>query len=331
MTNLNVAAAALQEAIEAELRKVEDVRREMDELRACKDAERAVVLSEIEELRQCREKERAALEDERRSVEAMSRTSDDMITINAGGTIFQTRQATLCVVPDSLLAKMFSGRWDQGLKRDAGGAVFLDVSPRVFEIVLSHLRALTLDDRARLPAFPPEIREEARAWTDYLMLSEPSPPVDWKIYSRYAMQPGYDAAVTLFAVDKLQPCRCSLAEFKEFAARRGLRIPAPGHPGQGTGYSSQYQDSDEYGYRVLADFWNTVVLRRFPNARYDQALVMHGSIADGFAHNHEPGSLHALGDPTAVSGGRYSYCRAGDQVAKQYHIYVCCGTCSDSA
>eukprot|EP00418_Pyrodinium_bahamense_P014613 CAMPEP_0179119390 /NCGR_PEP_ID=MMETSP0796-20121207/56199_1 /TAXON_ID=73915 /ORGANISM="Pyrodinium bahamense, Strain pbaha01" /LENGTH=91 /DNA_ID=CAMNT_0020817887 /DNA_START=69 /DNA_END=341 /DNA_ORIENTATION=+ len=91
MTNLNVAAAALQEAIEAELRKVEDVRREMDELRACKDAERAVVLSEIEELRQCREKERAALEDERRSVEAMSRTSDDMITINAGGTIFQTR------------------------------------------------------------------------------------------------------------------------------------------------------------------------------------------------------------------------------------------------
>merc|ERR1712217_623875 len=140
-----------------------------------------------------------------------------------------------------------------------------------------------------------------------MLLSESEKAPPWKVYDRFADKPGYNENVTLFIVDKTEPARCTLEEFKEFAKSRKLNIPTMSHPGNGDGYSSKYVDSDAFGYRVLADFWNTVVLRSLPSATYDQALVIHGNSPPCFAHNFEPGGLHALGDPNRNLG--MSYCR----------------------
>ena len=57
-------------------------------------------------------------------------SDDDMIHLNVGGQKFTTKRSTLCQVEGSLLASMFSGRWEDGLERDQDGAVFFDFSPQ---------------------------------------------------------------------------------------------------------------------------------------------------------------------------------------------------------
>mmetsp|Transcript_14226 Transcript_14226/g.27607 ORF Transcript_14226/g.27607 Transcript_14226/m.27607 type:complete len:282 (+) Transcript_14226:45-890(+) len=97
---------------------------------------------------------------------------DDIVRINAGGTFFQASLSTLCQVPDSALASMLSGRWEQGLVRDDVGAVFLDVTPAVFELVLSHLRARRIRPEARLPVAAAPYHEELQAFLCFMGLEQ---------------------------------------------------------------------------------------------------------------------------------------------------------------
>eukprot|EP00746_Dinoflagellata_sp_MGD_P021811 gnl/MRDRNA2_/MRDRNA2_150955_c0_seq1.p1 gnl/MRDRNA2_/MRDRNA2_150955_c0~~gnl/MRDRNA2_/MRDRNA2_150955_c0_seq1.p1 ORF type:complete len:321 (+),score=53.56 gnl/MRDRNA2_/MRDRNA2_150955_c0_seq1:123-965(+) len=54
--------------------------------------------------------------------------------------MFATKRATLTSVEGSLLAGMFSGRWEGCFDTDKAGNIFLDHDPDCFEIILHHLR-----------------------------------------------------------------------------------------------------------------------------------------------------------------------------------------------
>ena len=59
-----------------------------------------------------------------------SKTPRDKLKLNCGGAPITTRRSTLCnLFPDTMLAALFSGRWDRRLLRDSKKRVFLDVHP----------------------------------------------------------------------------------------------------------------------------------------------------------------------------------------------------------
>ena len=66
---------------------------------------------------------------EKEQMQAVSISDDDIIHFNIGGQIFSTTRSTLCQVEGSLLTTMFSGRWEDNLKRDENGAIFFDFNP----------------------------------------------------------------------------------------------------------------------------------------------------------------------------------------------------------
>lgn len=137
---------------------------ELDEvvtkLRALLARERALLVEERASL----VKERAVLEaskhafqkemaDARRAFEAekaemvkIGARASDVIDLNVGGHAMSVLRSTLCAVDGSMLACMFSGRWEQQLVRDAQGRVFLDYNPYCFERIVDCLRDMALVD-----------------------------------------------------------------------------------------------------------------------------------------------------------------------------------------
>jgi len=55
-----------------------------------------------------------------------------------GGTVFQTTRATLCKDSESMLAVMFSGRFN--LHEDKDGSLFIDRDGTHFRYILNYLR-----------------------------------------------------------------------------------------------------------------------------------------------------------------------------------------------
>ena len=66
---------------------------------------------------------------------------DDIITLNISGTKHQVLRSTLCYVEGSLLASMFSGRWDDNLVKDDQGAFFIDQPYEHFKALLDFFRS----------------------------------------------------------------------------------------------------------------------------------------------------------------------------------------------
>ena len=111
-------------------------------------------------------------EKERKEVDNMS---DDIINLNIGGTKLTTLRSTLCQVEDSLLATMFSGRWEDNITRDKDGAVFFDFNPQHFILILDYLRIKKITTPENPPPFPkvPEDQEESfYCLVQYLGLSK---------------------------------------------------------------------------------------------------------------------------------------------------------------
>lgn len=72
------------------------------------------------------------------------------LKLNVGGTEFKgVKRETLCAVPESHLAELFSGRWEERLLRDSKGRIFLDVNPESFGKILT-----LLGDRKQRPGEP---------------------------------------------------------------------------------------------------------------------------------------------------------------------------------
>ena len=127
------------------------------------ESERAKIKAEIE-----------AYKAEKERIEAVNARDDDLINLNVGGTKITTTRLTLCQVEDSLLAAMFSGRWEDNIKRDQDGAVFFDFNPQHFILVLDYLRVKKIETPENPPPLPkvPEDQEKSfNSLVQYLGLS----------------------------------------------------------------------------------------------------------------------------------------------------------------
>ena len=78
-------------------------------------------------------------------MKAVTMNNNDIIHLNVGGQKMTTKRSTLCQVEGSLLASMFSGRWEDGLERDKYGCIFFDFNPQYFSLILDYLRAKKIE------------------------------------------------------------------------------------------------------------------------------------------------------------------------------------------
>ena len=129
----------------------------------------------IEAKRKEVESQEKALNDERERMMQTVVKDDDVISLNIGGKNMAASRSTLCQVKGSLLASMFSGRWEDGLKKDKQGNVFLDFNPTCFKLILNYLRAKKIEtprSQAKKPK-PPE-EETSNYWNlvEYLGLRD---------------------------------------------------------------------------------------------------------------------------------------------------------------
>jgi len=100
---------------------------------------------------------------------------NDIIHLNVGGMKHSVKRSTVTQVQGSLLASMFSGRWDNKLDRDEEGRVFLDFNPQFMEKVLSYLRALSIcpaQQPPALPAAPEDQQEDFKNFLQYLGIAD---------------------------------------------------------------------------------------------------------------------------------------------------------------
>ena len=99
--------------------------------------------------------------------------SDDDINLNVSGTKLATLRSTLCQVKDSMLATMFSGRWENHIDRDQDGAANLDYNPQHFEMILGYLdwMKLATPKNPPLPKVPKDQRDSFKGLVQYLILS----------------------------------------------------------------------------------------------------------------------------------------------------------------
>jgi hypothetical protein len=108
------------------------------------------------------------LEEMEKRLFAVADGCNDVVELNVGGQLISTSRSVLRSAEGSLLAGMFSGNFDQGLRRDKDDRIFLDVDPPLFNKILSHLR-LRLIARPECPAPLPQVPDELRAEYDMLV------------------------------------------------------------------------------------------------------------------------------------------------------------------
>ena len=156
------------------LNKFDDlVKRFREEFNEIVEKERANLKAEVE-----------ALNVEKQRMEAIEVSDDDIIHLNVGGQRFTTTRATLCQVEGSLLATMFSGRWEDRVKRDKDGVVFFDFNPEYFGWILDYLRAKKIsspENPAVLAEVPKNQMKNFSTLLEYLGLSDkilPTPPTE---------------------------------------------------------------------------------------------------------------------------------------------------------
>ena len=109
------------------------------------------------------QREATRLREEQESIDAMSKKLDQVhfsstIKLNVGGQYFTTSVQTLTKDPNSMLAAMFSGRFD--MKASEDGSFFIDRDGTHFRFILNFLRTgkLTLPEGATCTK---ELEEEA--------------------------------------------------------------------------------------------------------------------------------------------------------------------------
>ena len=112
------------------------------------------------------QREADRLHEEQESIDAMSKKLDQVhfsstVKLNVGGQHFTTSVQTLTKDPNSMLAAMFSGRFD--MKPSEDGSFFIDRDGTHFRFILNFLRTgkLTLPEGA---TFIKELEEEAECY-----------------------------------------------------------------------------------------------------------------------------------------------------------------------
>ena len=148
----------------------DDILAKFDEMVKLVENEKAKMKAEIE-----------AYETEKLRMKGVEVSDDDIINLNVGGEKITTKRSTLCQVQGSLLASMFSGRWEKSLARDENGRIFFDFNPQYFVFILDYLRAKkisTPDNPAPLPKVPQEQMKNFNNLVEYLGLSDEITPAE---------------------------------------------------------------------------------------------------------------------------------------------------------
>jgi len=83
-----------------------------------------------EQLEQLKE-ERRKWDEEKAIMDKLVASASPILNLNVGGEKISTSRATLTLAEGSLLATMFSGKWEDKLMKDANGCIFLDYDPVV--------------------------------------------------------------------------------------------------------------------------------------------------------------------------------------------------------
>ena len=139
-------------------------------------------------------------------------SNDDIIVINAGGKIISALRSTLCLVaPDTMFSYMFSGRWEESLKRDSNGVVFIDENSELIEIIVDFLRMKKREDPSK-PAPPPTVHNDKKdnflSLLNYYGLTEffyPSlQPLVFDIANIAVMHPDVSSIDVVKSEDKIQ-------------------------------------------------------------------------------------------------------------------------------
>jgi hypothetical protein len=118
---------------------------------------------------------------EKQRMKAVEVSDNDIIHLNVGGHKLTTKRSTLCQVEGSLLASMFSGRWEDSLERDQDGAIFFDFNPQYFLVILDYLRAkkiATPENPVPLPKVPEDQAKNFNNLLEYLGLSDEIVPAE---------------------------------------------------------------------------------------------------------------------------------------------------------
>lgn len=68
----------------------------------------------------------------------------DVLRFNVGGKRMKVRRSLLTQFPGTLMARMFSGRWDISFLQDTDGLIFLDLNPESFRALTDHLTMLAM-------------------------------------------------------------------------------------------------------------------------------------------------------------------------------------------
>lgn len=106
---------------------------------------------------------------------------DEILQIDCSGTIFQIHKRTLCAIPGSLLATMFSDEFVKRIPRK-GDMFVLDFNPVCFGFIVDWLKnrqlALAQSPNAMtpLPPVPPEQKANMDVLCDVLRLHQFAPP-----------------------------------------------------------------------------------------------------------------------------------------------------------
>ena len=81
---------------------------------------------------------------------------EDLVEINAGGKLISVKRSTLAQLKGTRLEALFSGRYDQKLRRDDDGRIFLDVNPICFQAIVDYLNELAITPEG-VPTSPPTV------------------------------------------------------------------------------------------------------------------------------------------------------------------------------
>ena len=118
---------------------------------------------------------------EKQRMKAVEVSDNDIIHLNVGGHKLTTKRSTLCQVEGSLLASMFSGRWEDSLERDQDGAIFFDFNPQYFLVILDYLRAKKIATPENPVPLPKVAEDQAKSFNillEYLGLSDEIVPAE---------------------------------------------------------------------------------------------------------------------------------------------------------
>ncbi|CAD7975042.1 unnamed protein product [Amoebophrya sp. A25] len=148
--------------VEVELQ-AKNLRENAAQIRKDMDRDKAAMDREFQERFEALRREQEDFEREKQQMLQIPARENDVLSINAGGIPFMMKRSLLTdVFPQSYLARMFSGRWEQSIERDP------QVDPQSFDLIVNYLRDKRMETPER-PAAVPVVHPDKKESFDNLL------------------------------------------------------------------------------------------------------------------------------------------------------------------